>query len=223
MQFITDAVPLYKRGWRIATVTTAQASLHAIYMQTDDVICLGVETAPDEMPTSANLETILSALEAQKALGSFQGDYGVISAPVARFDALGHLSGDLPRFANGWANETGLRVSHVFPCFRCELSSAWPAVKFAAAVRSIRNLFNLAREPNPFIEITMEGRAFTRPVTKWANAPLSVVLSYAPALADDPTGVLKIRNIDGVVLVLDAQTGWSSYAEVITDHVRLSH
>lgn len=218
MKFIADSVAFERDGWEIATITTNRNSLHALYLQTDDVVCLGVETPPGEMPALQSVEPILSAAEERKRQGGFEADYGIASMAAMAFDALGHVSGDLRRFANGWADEIDARIVHVFPCFRCELDPQWPAAKFVNAMRDIRDIFNLDRQPRPFLEIMMRGAAFPRPIVKWTTVPLTTALSYVPALENDPEAELNLRNIAGEVLTLNRETGWSTCRDAILAH-----
>ncbi|MGA0604254.1 hypothetical protein ACO2Q3_26360 [Caulobacter sp. KR2-114] len=221
MEFISDAVAFDRPGWRMPTSSTAANDLHVLYRQDDEVVCLGVETATGAPLPAPALEAVLAAIEARLGDGGFAGDYGVAAQPAGRFDALGHLSGDLRRLADGWANPVDRRVVQVFPCFRCELDAGWRLPKFVAAVRGMRNLFDLDRAPSPFLEITLHGRAFPRPIDNWAGAPLTLALSYASALTHDPTGVLRVRNLQGAVLTLDKATPWAAWAEAITAHAQM--
>lgn len=218
MKFISDGAAFGREGWEIATITTARDSHHALYRQSDEILCLGVETAVDGVPTVESVAPILSAIEADLADGGFRGDYGVTNAIAGRFDALGHLSGELRRFANGWADDLGKRVVHVFPCFRCELDPSWTSNRFVGTARGIRNLFDRDRSPHPAVEIMMTGRGFVPPLAEWAATDFKTMLSYVSALADDPDAELKVRNLAGSVLTLDRDTAHDSWRERIIEH-----
>lgn len=222
MKFISDGAAFGREGWEIATITTARASLHALYNQSDEVVCLGIETAVDNVPTVESVTPILSAIEGNLEGGGFPGDYGVTNAVAGCFDALGHLSGELRRFANGWAEDLGKRVVQVFPCFRCELDPSWASDRFVGTVRGIRNLFDMDRAPHPSVEIMMAGRAFARPIVRWTATDFNTMLSYVSAFADDPAGELKVRNLEGSVLTLNRDTAHTSWREKILKHACLN-
>lgn len=214
MKFIEDAVPFERPGWEIATITTSMDSLHAIYLQAEEIVCLGVETAPDVAPAIESVSGILAAVERQLESGGFAGDHGVVAADCAPYDALGHLSGSLRMFADGWGDDGGKRVVHVFPCFQCEFGPNWKSGSFVARVRANRKLFEVPRPPYPSFDITMRGMAFS-PIVKWAPVNFSTLLTYVPALADDPEAELSVRNVQGSVLTFNRDTGWSSFEERI--------
>jgi hypothetical protein len=213
MKFIEDAVAFERPGWEIATIATAANSLHAIYRQSAEIVCLGVRTEPEESPAPERLDPILAAIERQLAGDRFPGDHGVVAADCRPYDALGHLSGTLRMFANGWGNDLGKRVVHVFPCFQCEFDPSWKSGPFLARVRANRGLFEIPRDAAPSFEIMMRGRAFLRPIDKWSAVDFNTLLSYVGALAADPDSELRVRNVQGSVMTFNRESGWASIKE----------
>src|SRR5215472_13573940 len=45
MEYLVDAVPYGRAGWRTASITTRMSTLHALYRQSDELICFDVDQA----------------------------------------------------------------------------------------------------------------------------------------------------------------------------------
>jgi hypothetical protein len=227
MEYIADAVPYEgSEWWRIASCEVPVSTLHALYRQSGEVICFGVERKPPDRELDKRIASeLLSAIDAQLLGGGFLGDHGITPCRLSGFDSLGHLSGSERRFTNGWSNGPGwsndMRVVHVFPCFACELSAAWPTPRFATVVREFA-VFDLSRKPSPYLEIKMLGGKSKFLVKKWSWESLTLTLTYARILAQEPEGVLEVRNLQGDVAVFSRTDGWRDYEERITAHALLT-
>lgn len=214
MEFIADSVSVGGTSWRRAVSETPQSTLHAFYLKTAEVICFGIEARE---PDAQAIRELMGIVEVRVRDVGFKGDTGIGGASFGKFDALGHLSGQFRRFTNGWSNDIGLRVVHVFPCFRCELGSSWAPPKFASTIRSIP-IFDLSRQPSPYVEIKMQGGKSKLSITKWANAPIATVLGYARILAAEPEGLLAVKNLDGTILEFNRTQDWSNYEDRLLAH-----
>ena len=222
MEYIVDAVPHPRAGWRTASTTTQKSTLHALYRQSDEIICFGVsQTGPVRELDSRVVDPFLSAIDAQMLGEGFPGDHGLSPRPVSGFDLLGHLSGDERRFTRGWTNGAGwsnqTRVVHVFPCFACELSAAWSTTCFAFVMREF-DVFDIARKPSPYIEIKMRGGKSGLLISEWSHQTFTTALVFAKILAEEPEGVLEIRNLVGDVVVFSSSDGWHAFEERIAAH-----
>lgn len=222
MEYLVDAVPHARAGWRTASATTQRSTLHALYTQSDEVICFGVDQAgPVRELDSRVVDPFLSAIEAQMLGEGFPGDHGLSPRRVSGFDALGHLSGDQRRFTRGWANGAGwsdhIRVVHVFPCRACELSAAWSTARFVSVMRKF-DVFDIARRPAPYVEIKMRGGKSGLLINRWSPQTLTMTLIYAGILAEEPEGVLEVKNLVGDVVAFSSSDGWHAFAERIAAH-----
>ena len=222
MEYLVDAVPYARAGWRTASATTRVSTLHALYRQSDELICFGVDQAgPVRELDSRVVDPFLSAIEAQMLGEGFPGDHGLSPRRVSGFDLLGHVSGDQRRFTRGWANgarwSNHTRVVHVFPCFACEMSAAWSTERFASVMREF-NVSDIARKPTPYIEIKMRGGKSGLLINKWSHETLTSALIFARILAEEPEGVLEVRNLVGDVIVFSSSDGWHAFEERIAAH-----
>jgi hypothetical protein len=222
MEYIVDAVPYGRTGWRTASRSTQMSTLHALYHQADEVICFGVGLfGPVRELASPVVAPFLSAIEAQIRGDGFRGDHGLLPCLVSGFDLLGHLSGADRSFTRGWSNAPGwpgdTRIVHVFPCFSCELSAAWSTQRFASIMKDLK-VFDIARRPSPYIEMKMRGGKSGLSITKWSREPLRSTLTYARILAEEPEGILEVRNLMGDVVVFSRADGWQEYEQRITAH-----
>ena len=167
------------------------------------------------------VDPFLSAIEAQMLGECFPGDHGLSPRRVSGFDLLGHVSGDQRRFTRGWAHGAGwsnhTRVVHVFPCFACELSAAWSTKRFASVMREF-NVSDIVRKPTPYIEIKMRGGKSRLLINKWSHETLTSALIFARILAEEPEGVLEVRNLVGDVIVFSSSDGWHAFEERIAAH-----
>ena len=222
MEYLLDAVSYKRAGWRTASVTTRVSTLHALYRQSDELICFGVDqVGPVRELDSRVVDPFLSAIEAQMLGEGFPGDHGFSPRRLPGFDLLGHVSGDERRLTRGWANGAGwsndIRVVHVFPCFACELSAAWPTRRFASVMREF-NVCDIVRKPTPYIEIKMRGGKSRLLMKKWSHETLTSTLIFARILAEEPEGVLEVKNLVGDVIVFSSGDGWHAFEERITAH-----
>lgn len=226
MEYLVDAVPYERAGWRTTSSTTPRSTLHALYKQYDEVICFGVGFAgPVRELDNRTADPFLSAIEAQMLGEGFPGDHGLSARPVSGFDLLAHLSGEERRFTRGWFNGPGwsndIRVVHVFPCFGCELSASWPTQQFVSVMRDF-DVFDIARKPNPYIEIKMRGGKSGFLIKKWSWQTFRETLIFARILAKEPEGVLEVKNLLGDVIVFRGTDGWHAYEERLIAHAHLA-
>jgi hypothetical protein len=222
MEYLVDAVPYERAGWRTASRATRVSTGHALYRQYDELICFGVDQAgPVREIDNRVVDPFLSVIEAQMLGEGFPGDHGLSPRRVSGFDLLGHVSGDERQLMRGWAKGPGwsndIRVVHVFPCFACELSAAWSTQRFASVMREVKVL-DIARKPIPYIEIKMRGGKSRLLIKKWSHETLTSTLIFARILAEEPEGVLEVRNLAGDVIVFSSGDGWHAFEERITAH-----
>jgi hypothetical protein len=148
MEYLVDAIQYERAGWRVASAATPKSTLHALYKQSNEVICFGIELAdPVRELDSQVVDPFLRAIEAQMLAEGFPGDHGLAPRPVSGFDLLAHLSGEERRFTRGWHGpgwSNDVSVVHVFPCFACELSASWPTQRFFTVMRDF-NVFDIAQ------------------------------------------------------------------------------
>jgi len=217
MEYPVYSIPYERAGWRTASSATQMSTFHALYRKYDELICFGVEQAgPVRELDSQVVAPFLSAIETQMLDEGFPGDHGLSPRRVSKFDLLGHVSKDEPLLTmagSGWSN----RVVHVFPCFSCELSVAWSTQRFASVMREIK-VFDIARKPAPYIEIKMCGGKSRLLIEKWSHETLRSTLIFARILAEEPEGVLEVRNLMGNVIVFSGDDGWHAFEERITEH-----
>ena len=207
---------LYKDGgWRISTVRSPAKTLHLVFKSAPNVLCIGIEAQdiPNEL-----LDTLLKVIDLATMSGGFLGEYGLLSARVGSFTLLGHLSGELRRLGRGWINAPDARIVQVFPCFKTELRSDWDASQFSSVARSL-DLFNLGREPSPYLEITMRGTASGLWLPEWEATKLQTALTYADILSEEQGSTLDVRNIFGVEMSLGGNRGWENYRDRILFHL----
>jgi hypothetical protein len=217
MEYPVDAVPYERAAWRTASCATRVSTFHALYRKYDELICFGVDqAAPVRALDSRVVDPLLSVIEVQMLGEGFPGDHGLSPCRVSGFDLLGHVSVDEPLLTmdgSGWSN----RVVHVFPCFACELSAAWSTQRFASVMREVK-VFDVARKPTPYIEIKMRGGKSRLWIKKWSHETLTSTLIFARILAEEPEGVLEVRNLVGDVIVFSSGDGWHAFEERITAH-----
>lgn len=222
MEYLVDAVPYARAGWRTTSTTTPRSTLHVLYTQSDALICFGVGRAgPVRDLDPGVVDPFLSAIEAQMLGEGFPGDHGLSPRRVSGFDSLGHLSGDQRRFTRGWTNGAGwsdhIRVVHVFPCLACELSAAWSTARFVSVMREF-DVFDITRKPAPYVEIRMRGGKSGLLIDRWSHETLSMTLVYARILAEESEGILEIRNLVGDIVVFSRSDGWHGFEERIWAH-----
>jgi hypothetical protein len=221
MEYISDAIPYARAGWRIASRATAISTVHALYHQADEVICFDVNlSGPVRELVSTVVDPFLIAIEAQMRGNGLSGDSGLLPRSVSGFDMLGYLSGAERRLTRGWSDPgwpDDIRVVHVFPCYACELSAAWPAQRFASIVRDLQVL-DIARRPSPYIEMKMRGGKSKLLIKNWSRETLRSTLVYAKILAEEPEAVLEVKNLMGDVLAFNKADGWHAYEDRITAH-----
>ncbi|MDX2201738.1 MAG: hypothetical protein NW223_03240 [Hyphomicrobiaceae bacterium] len=226
MDYLVDAVAFERPGWRVASRVTPRSTLHALYKQSDEVISVGVDLAGAvrELDSQA-VDPFLRAIEAQILAGGFPGDHGLSQRPASGFDLLAHLSGEARRFTRGWSNGPGwsddIRIVHVFPCFACELSASWPTHRFASVMRHI-DVFDIAREPRPYIEIKMRGGRSGLLIKTWSWQTVRETLTFARILSKEHEGILEVKNLAGAVIAFGHTDGWDAYEERLLAHARLA-